>query len=199
MRIIVYIFLGLVLSVVGAHCQQENDGDSKGKTSISLNADINDNETSYSYFSISDSDEIYHVKSRFDAKKTTRIREYLIEELGEKNMEKVGDFHRWIVRYNGDKGYEIKLDEGSLRIYIDKELTSSNLLNKFRTITKNIKTYTSGKPDRKRRKEASQHEKERLERESKRKLHEAERLQRAAERLQKEAERLRLEVKKIRG
>lgn len=201
MRVIAYIVLSILLGVIRSYSQDASDsktkkGETNNEISFSFDGDLSFSGNENMYFSTSDSDDTYKVRAKFPERKTAKISAYLLEELGKKNMTSLGSKQQWRVEYNGDKGYEVKIDEGSLRIFIDKELVSSNLLNKFKTITKNIKNYTSGKSDEKREEEKLKREEERLEREAEQLMREAERKIREAERLQREAERLKREAAK---
>lgn len=200
MRTIVYILLSILLGMLRSYAQDtsETKTTTEGKTnneiSFSFDGDLSFSGNENTYFSTSDSDDTYKVRAKFHDRKTAKVRAYLLEELGKKNMTTSGSKQQWKVEYNGDTGYEVKLDDGSLRIFIDKELVTSNLLNKFKTITKNIKNYTSGKSDEKNEEERLKREEERLEREAEQLLREADRKLREAERLQREAERLKREA-----
>lgn len=200
MRTIVYILLSILLGMLRSYAQDtsETKTTTEGKTnneiSFSFDGDLSFSGNENTYFSTSDSDDTYKVRAKFHDRKTAKVRAYLLEELGKRNMTTSGSKQQWKVEYNGDTGYEVKLDDGSLRIFIDKELVTSNLLNKFKTITKNIKNYTSGKSDEKNEEERLKREEERLEREAEQLLREADRKLREAERLQREAERLKREA-----
>jgi len=199
MRTIVYLVLSILFGMLKSYSQDASDtktakGKANNEISFSFDGDLSFSGNENMYFSTSDSDDTYKVRAKFPDRKTAKIREYLLEELGKKNMSISGKKQHWKVEYNGDKGYEVKVEEGSLRIFIDKELISSHLLNKFKTITKNIKRYTSGKSEEKREEERIKREEERLEREAEQLLREADRKTREAKRLQREAERLKREA-----
>lgn len=203
MRIIIYIVLSLLIGMLKTYAQTETSTESSTNTTVSINGDIvyDGGELSLSghensYFSTSDSENTYKVRAKFSDHKTVKVRAYLLEELGKKNMTESGSKQQWKAAYDGDTSYEIKLDEGSLRIFLDKELASSQLFNKFKTITRNIKNYTSGKSDKKREEEKAQREEERLEREAEQLIREAEQKLREAEQLKREAERLKREAKR---
>lgn len=200
MRTLVYIVLSILFGVLKSYAQDT----SKTKTttaektsneiSFSFDGDLSFSSNENMYFSTSDSDDTYKVRAKFPETKTSKIREYILEELGKKNMIASGSKQRWKMEYSGDTGYEIKIDDGSLRIFVAKELVSSHLLNKFKTITKNIKNYTSGKSDEKRDEERLKREEERLEREAEQLIREADMKIREAKQLQREAERLKREA-----
>lgn len=201
MKVIVYILLSLLIGQFKTYSQTETTSESN--TTVSINGDIvydggdlsfSGNENSY--FSISDSDDTYKVRAKFNDRKTAKIRTYLSEELGNKNMTKSKSRHEWKVQSSGDTSYEVKLDYGSLRIFVDKEVASSQLFNKFKTITRNIKSYTSGKSHVKQNEEEAKREGEQLEREAEQLMREAEQKLREAERLKREAERLKREAER---
>ncbi|MDB4292919.1 hypothetical protein N9954_05875 [Maribacter sp.] len=204
MRVILVVIIGMLLSILKTHAQDESSvtsiAQNEGSTiSISVDGDISFEGDENTYFSTSDSDDTYKVRAKFNARKTPKIKDYLIEELGKKNMTSSGSTLRWKATYGGDIGYQVKLDDGSLRIFVDKELSSAELFNKFKTITRNIKGYTSGKSDKKQKEEAAKKEQDRLKREAEQKVREAESLQREAERLRREADRLEKEAKRKMG
>ena len=164
---------------------EHSKSSSKSKTTVHVNG------KTYTYFSITNEDDQYKVKAKFNAPKTERIRTYLLEEFGKKGWKKSGSKQIWKEEYDGETSYEIKLSEGSLRIYVDKELSSSKMVAKMKAVTKNIKTYVSGGTEKEAEREAR-----RLEREAERKVREAERLTREAKRLAREAERMATKAKK---
>lgn len=195
MRTLIYIILSLLVGVFNSQAQEEPSADTtENEVSFSFDGDLSFSGNENMYFSTSNSDDTYKVRAKFPARKTMKIRAYLKEELGEKNMKKSGSKQQWKMEYSGDTSYEIKVDEGSLRIFVNKELVSSSLFNKLKTITKNIKTYTSGKSEEKREQERIKREEERIEREAEQLLREAEQKIREAEQLQLEAERLKREA-----
>lgn len=205
MRTIVYILLSIILGMLRSYAQDTSDtktatkGKANNEISFSFDGDLSFSGNENSYFSTSDSDDTYKVRAKFHDRRTAKVRTYLLEELGKKNMTTSTSKQQWRVEYNGVTGYEVKLDDGSLRIFIDKELVSAQLLNKFRTITKNIKNYTSGKSDGKHQEERLKREEERMEREAEQLIREAEVKIREAERLQREVGRLKREAAKKNG
>ena len=197
MKTIIYIISILLMSLTNMYGQSEpptspstpttSKHSKKNKSSTSIHID----DTNYSYFSTTDSDEDFKIKAKFDEGKSSKIKSYLMEELGRENLVISGNKYVWEYTYDGDIAYEVRLDKGSLRIDVDKELASSGIENKMKTIGKNIKNYTSGSNEKR--------DKERLKREADRKLREADRLKREAERLKREAERLEREAKRKAG
>ena len=206
MRVIIYIVLGLLVGLVKTFAQTETKTETTSEsssTTVSINGDVlydggdlsfagNEN----SYFSTSDSDNTFRVRAKFNDRKTAKIRTYLLKELGDENISRSGNKQEWKMKSSGDTQYEVKLDEGSLRIFVDKEVASSQLFNKFKTITRNIKSYTSGNSNKKREEEKAQREEQQLEREAEQLIREAEQKLREAERLKREAERLKREAKR---
>ncbi|MEP3208357.1 MAG: hypothetical protein ABJN95_04160 [Maribacter sp.] len=195
MRTLVYILLSVLVGIFNTFAQEEaSSKETDNEISFSFDGDISFSGAENMYFSTSDSDDTFKVRAKFPERKTVKIRKYLKEELGDRNMKISGSKQLWKIEYNGDTAYEIKVDDGSLRIFVDKVLVSSSMFNKLKTITKNIKNYTSGKSEEKREEERLKRDEERLEREAEQLMRDAERKMREAERLQREAERLKNEA-----
>ncbi len=208
MRIIVYLLLSMFIGLFTAKAQESKTTTSNTTTSVSISTDgdIGFTENGRTYFSISDSDDTYKVRAEFHTTKTKKIRTYLLEELGKEYLTTSGNRQKWIRTYGGDVGYEVRLDNGTLKIRLDKELLSSGMVNKFKIITQNIKAYTSGKSQEKYALEQAEREAEQVQREAEQKKREAEQLQREAEQkireaeqLQREAERIKREAKRKKG
>lgn len=204
MRVIVCMLFCAVLSVRVGYTQEDSavtsvEKDEKSSLSISFDGDLSFSGNENSYFSTSDSDDTYKVRAKFNVAKTAKIRTYLLEEFGPKHLRVSGTKQQWRVAVDGITSYEVKVDEGNLRIFLDKELASSSTLSKIKTITKNIKRYTSGKSQQQEEVEKAKREISRLEREANQKIREAERLKREAERLEREAERLEREAQSKSG
>lgn len=155
-----------------------------GSSTSSSTTSVKVNGTTNTYFSIINSDDTYKVKAKFDASKTPKIKSYLMEEFGKERMKISGSKQVWNITYDDDTAYEIKLGKGNLKILVDKELVSSDVVEKMKTVTGNIKNYISGNDGKYAEKEAK-----RLEREAERLMREAKRLEKQAERLAKEAKR----------
>ncbi len=199
MRIIIYLVLSIILGILTGHSQETTTTTTASTSSVSISVDggnVDYEQKGRTYFSISDSDDSYKVRSEFHESKTDKIRSYLLEELGDEYLNTMGNKYKWKRSYAGDTGYEVKLSNGALKIYLDKELLSNGMVKKFKTITRNIKDYTSGRSSeertaaqQKREDEKIKREAERLERQADQKMREAERLQREAERLKREAKR----------
>lgn len=195
MRTLIYIILSFLVGVFNTQAQKEaNSEKTENEISFSIDGDLSFSGNDNMYFSTSNSEDTFKVRAKFPERKTLKIRAYLKEELGEKHMKMSGSKQQWKMQYSGDTGYEIKVEDGSLRIFVNKELVSSSLFNKFKTITKNIKAYTSGKSEEQREQERIKREEERLEREAEQLMREAEQKLREAEDLQREAERLKQEA-----
>lgn len=204
MRVLLYILVSMALNLGIGYAQEDSvvtsvEDDEKSGLSISFDGDLSFSGSENTYFSTSDSDDTYKVRAKFNAAKTAKIRAYLIEEFGKKQLKVSGKRQQWRVAVDGITSYEIKVDEGNLRIFVDKELASSSALSKIKAITKNIKTYTSGKSKEQLQKEKAKREKSRLEREAAQKIREAEHLKREAERLEQEAARLEKEANRLRS
>jgi hypothetical protein len=194
MRTIAYILLSVVFGLLSANAQKTLTEKSTSSVSISIDGDLTFSDET-TYFSTSDSDDTYKIRAKFNEAKTRKIRDYLLEELGAKHMRNSGSKQYWKMEYDGITAYEVKVDDGSLRIFVDKEVASSNLLSKFKTIRKNIKEYTSGQAQEKREEKEAIREEARIKREAEQKIREAERLEREAARLKREAERMTKQTK----
>lgn len=192
MKIIVYFLMSLMLGILTTHGQEQTTetNSTNSSISISVDGDITFSENENTYFSTIDSDDTYKVRSKFSTAKTAKIRSYLLDELGKEDMTTSGSKQYWRKAYDGATAYEVKVDEGSLRIFVDKEIASSGMLNKFKAITKNIKKFTSEKASENQEVKKAKREQELLEKEAERKIKEAERLQQEVNRLQKEAKQL---------
>lgn len=200
MRTLAHIILIVLIGIIDTYAQEEADSiGTSNDISFSWDGDLSFSGDENMYFSTSDSDDTYKVKASFPERKTTKIRAYLNEELGKENKKVSGSKELWKVEYNGDMGYEVKVDDGSLRIFVDKELVSSSMFNKLKILTKNIKSYTSGKQDKEREEEKSKREEERLDREAEALIREANEKIRDAERLKRKAQRLKREAKSKTG
>lgn len=199
MKVLLYIVISTALSLGVSYAQEDSavtsvEKDGKSSLSISFDGDLSFSGNENTYFSTSDSDDTYKVRAKFNTGKTAKIRTYLLEEFGKEQLKVSGTRQQWRVAVDGITSYEVKIDEGSLRIFVDKELASSSTLSKMRAITKNIKTYTSGKSQAQREAEKVKRDKNRLDREVAQKIREADRLKREAERLEREAAQLEKEA-----
>lgn len=161
--------------------------------------------------SISHTDDDYTLKASFPKNREVRLKELIQSTLGDKNLDIRKGYSKWS---NDEKVYEIKLTETSLRIWLDLNIASPDLVEKFKRLGDDAKTIISGstatvekdrmqrEADRMRREaDRMQREAQRLEqqieRETKQVEREAQRIERDAKRIEREAKRLDLEAKRI--
>ncbi len=132
-------------------------------------------------FSVSNSNDEYRLKSRYPKNRYPAVKDFLVEEIGTKNMQSSGNDMVWILEADKGTVYNVELSDTRLKIELDKTLASSDLEGKFEDMGNILRTLISGGSER-------QHI-ERLERDADRARRDAERMQREAERLQAMSER----------
>jgi len=128
--------------------------------------------------SISHTDDDYKLKASFPKNREARLKELIQNTLGDKNLDIRKGYSKWS---NDEKVYEIKLTETSLRIWLDLNIASPDLIEKFKTLGEDAKTIISGS--------TATVEKDRMQREADRMRLEADRMQREAQRLEQQIER----------
>ncbi|MFK8058505.1 MAG: hypothetical protein AB8B78_00275 [Polaribacter sp.] len=151
---------------------------SKG-TSYSITFDTDDAEDNSSV-SIKRNDDIYKFNARFHENKTGSIKKLLIDKLGKSNLNISGNTYRWIKNEDGEKLYDCKLTDNTLKIYVDKEYANSKIvamMDEFGTI---LKDAISGTDSKKEAKENAERELKSAERALARAKREVERIRRKA-------------------
>ncbi len=121
---------------------------SKG-TSYSITFDTDDAKDNSSV-SIKRNDDIYKFSARFHESKTGSIKKLLVDKLGKSNLKIVGDTYRWIKTENGEKLYDCKLTDTTLKIYVDKEYANSkmiDMMDEFGTVLKDAISGTDSKQE----------------------------------------------------
>lgn len=181
MRTLILTTTAIAFFIVNSVCAQtppETPKKSKG-TSYSITFDT-DEEEDNSSVSIKRNDDIYKFNAKFHESKTGSIKKLLIDKLGKSNLKVDGDIFRWIKSENGDKLYDCKLTETTLKIYVDKEYANSKLvamMDEFGTV---LKDAISGTDSKKQAKEDAERELKRAERALERAKKELERVKRRA-------------------
>lgn len=132
-------------------------------------------------FSVSNSNDEYRAKGRYPKNRYPAIKEFLLEEMGTKNMQSSGTAMVWSLEGDEDTVYEITLDNNKLKIGLDKTIASPDMISKFNDMGNILRGLISGGDERQ--------EIARLERDADRARLEAERMQREAERLRNTSER----------
>jgi len=127
-------------------------------------------------FSSSSSNGEYRIKAKYPKNRYQAISQFLLKEMGTKNMKSNGKEIVW--RLEGDRNtvYEIELSEKRLNIKLDKNIASSDMKSKFNDMGTILRSLVSGGSERQ--------EIERLERDADRAQRDAIRMQREATRLQ---------------
>ena len=94
--------------------------------------------------SIKRNDNIYKFSAKFHESKFKSLKKLVVDQLGDKNLTVSEDMYKWIKTENGEKIYECKLTEDRLRIYVDKEYASSNIINMMNDFGDVLKDAISG-------------------------------------------------------
>tara|TARA_R110002050_G_scaffold213131_1_gene349340 strand:+ start:2392 stop:2967 length:576 start_codon:yes stop_codon:yes gene_type:complete len=112
-----------------------------------------DNKKENSSVSIKKNNNIYKFTARFHESKSGTIKKLLIDKLGNPNLSVADDTYRWIKTNNGNKLYDCKLTEDTLKIYVDKEFSTSNItemMDEFGEVLKEVISGTDSKEEAKR-------------------------------------------------
>lgn len=126
--------------------------------------------------SISNSNDSYSLRARFPSEKYTDVLTVLMDNLNAKNLTESNGKQKWMLNSNDDEVYDVSLSKTRLTLELDKQVASSELIEKFDELGDTLRMVISGNNN-------SKAEAERL-------LREADRMRRDAERMQREAERL---------
>lgn len=135
----------------------------KTGTSYSITFDTDDKEENSS-ISIKRNEDVYKFSAKFHESKTGSIKKLLVDKLGKRNLKVVGDTFRWIKKENGDKLYDCKLTDNSLKIYVDKEFANTKFVEMMDEFGLVLKDAISGTDSKKEAKEKAERELKRAER-----------------------------------
>ncbi|NER14933.1 hypothetical protein GWK08_15865 [Leptobacterium flavescens] len=127
---------------------------SSNKSSVSVSiSDNNGQSRSSTSISVSSDNDSYHLTARFDKHKTEKVKSFLMDELGTKNHSAKGSSHEWEKEENNELLYLIRLSNGRLKIFLDKELASESTIRLFEGMGEEVSELISGskKRDRRRR------------------------------------------------
>ena len=122
---------------------------SSKSTSYSITFDTDDAEDNSSV-SIKRNNNVYKFNARFHESKTGSIKKLLIDQLGKSDLTVDGDTFRWVKTEDGDKLYDCKLTENTLKIYVDKEYANSKIvamMTEFGTVLKDAISGTDSKKE----------------------------------------------------
>jgi len=112
-------------------------------TSYSITFDTYDKEEN-STVSIKRTDNVYKFNAKFHESKTGSIKKMLIDKLGKSNLIITDDTFRWIKTENGDKIYDCKLTDNTLKIYVDKEYANVKIVDMMDAFGADLKDAISG-------------------------------------------------------
>ncbi|MEE9407981.1 MAG: hypothetical protein V3V28_07895 [Polaribacter sp.] len=118
-------------------------------TSYSITFDTDDKEDNSSV-SIKRNDNVYKFSARFHESKTGSIKKLLVDKLGNSGLSISGDTYKWIKNEDGEKIYECKLTDDTLKIYVDKQYANANIIhmmNDFGDVLKDAISGTDSKKD----------------------------------------------------
>jgi len=112
-------------------------------SSYSVTYDTVDSEDNSSV-SIKRNDNVYKFTARFHESKTGSLKKILVDRLGNDNLIVSNDRYSWIKKENGDKLYDCKLTEDTLKIYVDKEFANTTLVEMIEGLGLTLKDAISG-------------------------------------------------------
>ncbi len=112
------------------------------KVEVAINGDIQD-KNHYSSFSVIDEDDSYMVKARFNKYKTAQLKKFLFNEFGKTKASGFSKTYEWAKESAGQTVYEVRLSSGRLKLFVDKETASDQVVQRFRSIAKELKTKIS--------------------------------------------------------
>ncbi len=112
-------------------------------TSYSITFDTDDAEDNSSV-SIKRNDNVYKFNAKFHESKTGSIKKLLVDKLGKSNLTIDDGIYRWIKSEKGDKLYNCKLTDNTLKIYVDKEYANSKIVDMMDAFGAVLKDAISG-------------------------------------------------------
>jgi hypothetical protein len=116
-------------------------------TSYSITFDTDDREDNSSV-SIKRNDNVYKFNAKFHESKTGSIKKLLLDKLGNTNLTVNDGIYRWIKSEKGDKLYDCKLTDNTLKIYVDKEYANTKIvemMDEFGVVLKDAISGTDSK------------------------------------------------------
>lgn len=128
--------------------------------------------------SISNTEDYYKLKARFPKDRHAELKKLIEGELGGKNLDIKKGYSKWS---DDQKVYEIKLTERTLRIFLDTDVASAGLIEKFKDLGSAARTIITGND--------GNHEAQEMQREADRMRREADRMKREAQRLERQVKR----------
>lgn len=160
-----------------------DDDSSSYSYSVSSSDSNGKNKKTSTSVSISNSDDSYSFRAKFPSSKSQEVLNALKKEMNNNNLSRSNNKYIWNSESNGDEVYKVLFSGTKLSMFLDKDVASSSLEEKFETLGQTIRTVIVGEENEKRR------EAERLQREADRLVRDAQRMQREADRISREAKR----------
>ncbi|WP_433991503.1 hypothetical protein U8527_02670 [Kordia algicida OT-1] len=151
---------------------------SSSSSSSSTYSSSSNNSNEKTSISISYTEDDYKLRARFPKNRYEKLKNLIENTLGGKNMDIGKGYSKWS---NDEKVYDIKLTKKNLRISLDLNVASPDLIEKFKNLGEDAKIIISGS--------SVNIERERVQREADRIRVEAERMKREAARLERQYER----------
>lgn len=165
------------------HSEHSDSNSSSYSYSVTSSDDNGKKKSTNVSVSISNSEDSYSFRAKFPADKTQEVLNALKKEMNNNNLTESNGRYIWSSESNGDEVYKVLFNGTRLSMFLDKEIASSSLEEKFETLGKTIRTIIVGKENEKRR------EADRLQRDADRLRRDAERMQREADRIRRDAQR----------
>ncbi|WP_299223238.1 hypothetical protein [uncultured Aquimarina sp.] len=104
------------------------NGQTSSNSKVTVNYSSDDDSNGYKInISISNTDDIYTLKASFPADKTDKVKKFLNDHLDTKMSKNYGSY-TWNYINKGEEGYKVKLREGKLSVFLDKEAVSIDLV-----------------------------------------------------------------------
>ncbi|QNK76748.1 hypothetical protein H7F37_11515 [Winogradskyella sp. PAMC22761] len=147
--------------------------------SRSISVEENNDVQHSSSISVSNSDDTYKFRARYDNSKNEGIKALVLKQLGKDNLLISGKTYLWTIEKDNNKTFECKLNKGNIKIFVNKNKVSHSFQNKIIKLGKDLKNYISGTD---RDKEEAKQNLEKAKRELEKAQQELERAEQAAKR-----------------
>ncbi|WP_103865160.1 hypothetical protein [Aquimarina sp. I32.4] len=138
MKTLIIILVSFLIGTLTASAQTNTITSTEESTKVVVEED-----NYYRSFAVIDTDKNLKIKIKFVKEKISNVKTYLIDQLGEENMNTDADEYSWEKGIDGEELYTVQLKGNRLRINIDKELASDKIIKKFKVIRDELKLITS--------------------------------------------------------
>ncbi len=112
--------------------------------SRSISVEENNDVQHSSSISVSNSDDTYKFRARYDNSKNEGIKALVLKQLGKDNLLISGKTYLWTIEKDNNKTFECKLNKGNIKIFVNKNKVSHSFQNKIIELGKDLKNYISG-------------------------------------------------------